>query len=65
MADPESLRNMPAKKWMANSRRVALEEWLAPSQTGKDRERLCSIGNVVVPRMGFFAMNILKEMWTS
>ena len=65
MADPESLRNMPAKRWMANSRRVALEEWLAPSQTGEDRERLCSIGNVVVPRMGFFAMNILKEMWTS
>ena len=65
MVNPETLRSMPTKKWMANSRKVALEEWLTPSQTGKERERLCAIGNVVVPRMGFFAMNILKEMWTS
>ena len=63
MLSTEQLRSLPAKAWMAQSAKPKLHTWLANSQTAGDRDRLCAVGNVVVPEMGYIAMHILAGIW--
>ena len=36
-----------------------LVEWLSQSHTKEDRERLCAIGNIVIPRCARLAMHVI------
>ena len=41
---------------------VPMEKWLAGSQTTADKERLCQLGNAVVPRAGEVVLTCLAHM---
>ena len=63
MATSETLRTMTVMPWMAGSHKPEMKDWLSQDQTAEDKERLKAIGNVVVPRMGYLALQILAEIW--
>ena len=38
-----------------------MSSWLAREQSSLDKERLKSLGNIVMPHVGFFALNVIAR----
>ena len=55
--------SQPASAWMPQSKRPEIHEWLSKSQSKSEKARLDAVGNIVVPKMAYFAANILAQMW--
>ena len=63
MLTPAEMTKYSTETWMGLSNSPQLEEWLSPHQSDCDKDRLCVIGNIVVPQMGYFAANMLAQAW--
>lgn len=59
LLDDLHLCRMPATPWL--KKRPELHKWLNNAQGGIDKQRLASLGNVAVPRMGYFAAQALAR----
>lgn len=55
----EELQALPQQAWMEKSKKPKMHQWLCKNQRDGDQMRLKAIGNVVVPFMAHFAMQIL------
>ena len=53
-----NLQSWPAESWYESSR-PALSEWLAPEANDLTKQRLAAIGNIVMPKVCHFAMQLL------
>ena len=46
---------------MRGSKKPPMHRWLSPKRVSSDQDRINAVGNVVVPLMAFYAMQILLQ----
>jgi hypothetical protein len=52
------LKTWPQKDWHSSAK-PALKSWLASEKTKLDMERLKAVGNIVMPRVAYMAINLI------
>lgn len=61
MLDKEQMAQMPQDQWLVASK-PALHTWLSKDMSKEAQQRLAIMGNVVVPGMARFGLNMLHQM---
>lgn len=58
LLDEDVLKSWPQRPWHVKSR-PSLHKWLQAAQSLEDKSRLACIGNIVMPDVGFLALQLL------
>jgi hypothetical protein len=52
------LQKWPQENWYPNAK-PPLQSWLSATREPLDQDRLKAVGNIVMPKMAFMAMNVI------
>lgn len=59
----QKLKASSTAKWMGNCPQIPMRQWLQPERhTASDQARLKCVGNIVVPHMANFAVQVLGQL---